>query len=199
MDLPQEAVQRLHQKQQHIKAEDLQYTLGEWGGYRVPFLFASNGRSYIEQLRTKSGIWFLDARSSENQPYPIRNWFSPQDLIEKAGQNIEQANNTLVTADDSFMTDPLGLNLRDYQIHAINKATEAIVNGSSTALLAMATGTGKTRTILGLIYKMLESKRFRRILFLVDRVSLGEQAMDTFKDVKLKELMYLDKIFELYI
>ena len=79
--------------------KDLQYTLGEWGGYRVPFLFASNGRSYIEQLRTKSGIWFLDARHSENQPYPIRNWFSPQDLIEKAGQNIEQANNTLVTAD----------------------------------------------------------------------------------------------------
>ena len=75
------------------------------------------------------------------------------------------------------------------QIKAINKATEAIVNGKSTALLAMATGTGKTRTVLGLIYKMLESKRFRRILFLVDRVSLGEQAMDTFKDVKLKELM----------
>ncbi len=61
----------------------------------------------------------------------------------------------------------------------------------------MATGTGKTRTVLGLIYKMLESKRFRRILFLVDRVSLGEQAMDTFKDVKLKELLTLDKIYEI--
>ena len=64
-------------------------------------------------------------------------------------------------------------------------------------MLAMATGTGKTRTVLGLIYKMLESKRFRRILFLVDRVSLGEQAMDTFKDVKLKELLTLDKIYEI--
>jgi type I restriction enzyme R subunit len=64
-------------------------------------------------------------------------------------------------------------------------------------LLAMATGTGKTRTVLGLIYKMLESKRFRRILFLVDRVSLGEQAMGTFKDVKLKELLTLDKIYEI--
>ena len=61
----------------------------------------------------------------------------------------------------------------------------------------MATGTGKTRTVLGLIYNMLESKRFRRILFLVDRVSLGEQAMDTFKDVKLKELLTLDKIYEI--
>lgn len=181
----------------HIKAEDLKYTVGTWGAYQVPFLFASNGRSYIEQLRTKSGIWFLDARNSANQPYPIRNWFSPSDLLEKLGQNIEEANEALVTADDSFMTDPTGLNLRDYQIKAINKATEAIVGGKSTALLAMATGTGKTRTVLGLIYKMLESKRFRRILFLVDRVSLGEQAMDTFKDVKLKELMTLDQIYEL--
>ena len=181
----------------HIKAEDLKYTVGTWGAYQVPFLFASNGRSYIEQLRTKSGIWFLDARNSANQPYPIRNWFSPSDLLEKLGQNIEEANEALVTADDSFMTDSTGLNLRDYQIRAINKATEAIINGKPTALLAMATGTGKTRTVLGLIYKMLESKRFRRILFLVDRVSLGEQAMDTFKDVKLKELMTLDQIYEL--
>lgn len=181
----------------HIKAEDLRYTVGTWGAYQVPFLFASNGRSFIEQLRTKSGIWFLDARNSANQPYPIRNWFSPSDLLEKLGQNVEEANETLITADDSFMTDPSGLNLRDYQVKAINKATEAVVNGKLTALLAMATGTGKTRTVLGLIYKMLESKRFRRILFLVDRVSLGEQAMDTFKDVKLKELMTLDQIYEL--
>ncbi len=181
----------------HIKPEDDKYVVGTWGAYQVPFLFASNGRSYIEQLRTKSGIWFLDARSPSNQPYPIRNWFSPSDLIEKLGQNVDAANETLLSADDSFMTDSAGLNLRDYQIKAINKATEAIVDGKPTALLAMATGTGKTRTVLGLIYKMLESKRFRRILFLVDRVSLGEQAMDTFKDVKLKELMTLDQIYEL--
>lgn len=117
--------------------------------------------------------------------------------MEKLGQNTVAANQALAAADNSFMTDPNGLNLRDYQIKAIDKATEAIVDGKRTALLAMATGTGKTRTVLGLIYKMLESKRFRRILFLVDRVSLGEQAMDTFKDVKLKELLTLDKIYEI--
>ena len=181
----------------HIKPEDIPHTVGNWNGYQVPFLFASNGRAYLEQLRTKSGIWFLDVREQENQPYPIRNWFSPSDLMEKLGQNTVAANQALAAADNSFMTDPNGLNLRDYQIKAIDKATEAIVDGKRTALLAMATGTGKTRTVLGLIYKMLESKRFRRILFLVDRVSLGEQAMDTFKDVKLKELLTLDKIYEI--
>lgn len=181
----------------HIKPEHIKYTVGTWGNYQVPFLFASNGRAFLEQLRNKSGIWFLDARNSANQSYPIRNWFSPTDIEEKLNQNIDEANQVLENADDSFMEDSTGLNLRDYQIKAINKATEVIVNGEKTALLAMATGTGKTRTVLGLIYKMLESKRFRRILFLVDRVSLGEQAMDTFKDVKLKELMTLNEIYEI--
>ncbi len=181
----------------HIKEEHSKYIIDTWGNYQVPFLFASNGRAFLEQLRTKSGIWFLDARKPSNQSYPIRNWFSPSDLEEKLNQNIDEANENLISSDDLFMKDPSGLNLRDYQIEAINKATEAIVNGKPTALLAMATGTGKTRTVLGLIYKMLESKRFRRILFLVDRVSLGEQAMDTFKDVKLKDLMTLDEIYEL--
>lgn len=181
----------------HIKEEHARYTIGLWDEYQVPFLFASNGRAFLEQLRTKSGIWFLDARKSSNQSYPIRNWFSPSDLEEKLGQDIDQANENLAVYNDSFMEDPTGLNLRDYQIKAIDKATEAILNGNRTALLAMATGTGKTRTVLGLIYKMLESKRFKRILFLVDRVSLGEQAMDTFKDVKLKDLMTLNEIYEL--
>lgn len=181
----------------HVKDADLHYTVGNWNGYQVPFLFASNGRAYLEQLRTKSGIWFLDARKPENQSYPIRNWFSPDDLSEKLKKDIDAANEALTSADDSFMTDPNGLNLRDYQIKAINSVTEAVLAGKQTALLAMATGTGKTRTVLGLIYKMLEAKRFHRILFLVDRVSLGEQAMDTFKDVKLKELLPLDKIYEI--
>lgn len=181
----------------HIKEEHLDYVITSWEDYQVPFLFASNGRAFLEQLRTKSGIWFLDARKSSNQSYPIRNWFSPSDLEEKLSQDIDKANENLTTYNDSFMEDPTGLNLRDYQIKAINKTTEAIVSGKRTALLAMATGTGKTRTVIGLIYKMLESKRFKRILFLVDRVSLGEQAMDTFKDVKLKDLMTLNEIYEI--
>lgn len=180
----------------HIREEDQKYVIGDWGAYQVPFLMASNGRAYLEQLRTKSGIWFLDARDPSNISYPIRNWFSPGDIEEKLKQDIGAANIALVESDDSFLTDPAGLNLRDYQIKAINKATEAILAGKQTALLAMATGTGKTRTALGFIYKMLEAKRFRRILFLVDRVSLGEQAMDKFIDVKLRDQLSLNQIYE---
>ena len=61
----------------------------------------------------------------------------------------------------------------------------------------MATGTGKTRTILGMIYRFLKTGRFRRILFLVDRTSLGKQATDVFEEVKLEELMTLDDIYNI--
>lgn len=181
----------------HIREEDVRYTIGKWGDYQCPFLFASNGRAYLEPLRTKSGIWYLDVRDEANLPYPIRNWFSPNDIKEKLEQDIKEANRVIRVADNRFLTNPKGLNLRDYQIKAIEKATEAVLEGKKTALLAMATGTGKTRTILGFIYSMLEAKRFHRILLLVDRGSLGEQAMDKFRDIKLKNLLSLDEIYDI--
>lgn len=58
-------------------------------------------------------------------------------------------------------------------------------------------GTGKTRTVLGMIYRFLKTNRFKRILFLVDRTSLGEQASDVFKEVKLEDLMTLDEIYNI--
>jgi type I restriction enzyme R subunit len=52
----------------------------------------------------------------------------------------------------------------------------ALAEGRRELLVAMATGTGKTRTSVALMYRLLKHKRFRRILFLVDRNALGEQA-----------------------
>ena len=109
----------------------------------------------------------LDARKTSNQSYPIRNWFSPSDLEEKLSQDIDKANENLANYNDSFMEDPTGLNLRDYQIKAVNKATEAIMNGSRTALLAMATGTGKHEPFLALFTKCLNPNASREFCSLL--------------------------------
>ena len=61
----------------------------------------------------------------------------------------------------------------------------------------MATGTGKTRTILGFIYRMLKTKSFKRILYIVDRTSLGDQTIDVFKDVELEDYLTLDNIYSI--
>lgn len=51
-----------------IREEDAPYTIGSWDGYKVPFTFATNGRPYLAQLETSSGIWFLDLRKKTNTP-----------------------------------------------------------------------------------------------------------------------------------
>jgi type I restriction enzyme R subunit len=60
----------------------------------------------------------------------------------------------------------------------------------------MATGTGKTITCIGLIYRLIKTRRFRRILFLVDRTALGEQAADKLKDVRLENLQTFPDIYD---
>jgi type I restriction enzyme R subunit len=52
-------------------------------------------------------------------------------------------------------------------------------------LLAMATGTGKTKLAIALLYRLLETKRFRRVCFVVDRNALGEQAANEFTTTRL--------------
>ena len=49
----------------------------------------------------------------------------------------------------------------------------------------MATGTGKTRTAIAMMFRLIQSQRFKRILFLVDRRSLGEQALGAFEDTRI--------------
>lgn len=180
-----------------IREEDKPLCIGEWGGYYVPFLFAANGRRYVEQWKEKSGVWFRDVRNPANKSRALRGWMSPEGLTTLLSNNPATANAKLENTPYDLLRDPDGLHLRDYQIRAIEAAEKAIINGQKAVLLSMSTGTGKTRTVLGMIYRFLSTNRFRRILFLVDRNSLGEQAQDVFKEVKLEELLTLDNIYNI--
>lgn len=174
-----------------------EYLTGTLSDYKAPFVFATNGRPYIKQLETMSGIWFADLRSGFSAPKALKGFISPEGIMNMLGSDIEKANRNLISENRSFLTDKNGLNLRYYQLKAIESAVNAVIDGQKNILLAMATGTGKTRTILGMIYLFLKTKRFHRILFLVDRTSLGQQALDTFKEVKLEELMTLNEIYSI--
>lgn len=181
----------------NVRAEDEKYQIGMWRNYKVPFVFATNGRPYLEQYDTKSGVWFLDLRKSDNAPKALKGWMSPTGMLELLERDIAAKDQALQDMPYDLLRDKDGLNLRDYQLKAIQAAEHAILNGQQNILLAMATGTGKTRTILGMIYCFLKTGRFRRILFLVDRTSLGKQATDVFEEVKLEELMTLDDIYNI--
>jgi type I restriction enzyme, R subunit len=160
-----------------------------WGKYRVPFLFATNARPYLKQLATKSGIWFWDARLGE-AARPLQDWYTPKGLLRKLEQDLTAANARLRTEPLSY------LGLRDYQENAIRAVEAAIEQGRQTCLLAMATGTGKTCTAIGLIYRLVKSGRFRRVLFLVDRTALGDQAFESFGHMKLEQQKSFTEIYD---
>lgn len=162
-----------------------------WGDYFVPFLFATNGRPYLKQLEQKSGIWFLDARRSTNHSRALQGWYTPEELAQLLEQNIDHAEQKL--KDEKFEY----LRLRPYQVTAIQKVEEAVESGRREILLAMATGTGKTRMAIGLIYRLIKSGRFNRILFLVDREALGQQAENAFKESKLESQHTFTETYEL--
>lgn len=127
----------------------------------------------------------------------LHGWISPNGIMERLEKDIQAGNNALQVMPYDLLTDKDGLNLREYQVKAIKAAEKAVIDGQKEVLIAMATGTGKTRTVLGMIYRFLKTNRFKRILFLVDRTSLGDQASDVFREVKLEELMTLDEIYNI--
>ena len=70
---------------------------------------------------------------------------------------------------------------RPYQARALTRIAESFDGGRRKALLVMATGTGKTRTVIALVDMMIRAGLVKRALFLADRISLVKQATGAFK------------------
>jgi type I restriction enzyme R subunit len=167
-------------------SEETQIHPQNWGAqeeFRLPFVFSSNGRPYLRQLSTHCGIWFCDLRRPDNLSDALQGWLTPEGLTALLKRDEVAAHQAL-----SNETFDYGFTVRFYQRLAILATEGAISEGIREILIAMATGTGKTKTCIALIYRLLKTKRFRRILFLVDRSALGEQAANSFKDTRMENL-----------
>ena len=70
--------------------------------------------------------------------------------------------------------------LRDYQLRAVHSLQRAVKDGKDRFLFEMATGTGKTLTAAAVVKLFLRSSNASRVLFLVDRLELEEQARKVF-------------------
>lgn len=148
----------------------------------VAFLFGANGRPYLSQMKSQSGIWFRDMRNQNHPDGPLESWLTPDDIKMKEMARPEEDADSALQKDD-YYPDFAG---RYYQKLAIQKIEEAIGKHKNRILLAMATGTGKTRTAIALMYRLIKHKRARRILYLVDRQSLAQQTADALKDNKVE-------------
>lgn len=159
---------------------DIEFAAGPWDEYKVPFVFATNGRPYLRQIETESGIWFRDVRKPTNHRRALTDWPTPDGLVAQLSMDRDAAHEAL--ANQSF---EFGFPLRPYQKKAIEKVEAALAQDRRRMLLAMATGTGKTKLAIAMLYRLLSAKRFRRVCFVVDRSALGRQTAAEFETTKV--------------
>jgi type I restriction enzyme R subunit len=153
-----------------------------WDGkYFVPFAFSTNGRPYLKQLETESGIWFRDVRLAQNLRRALVGWFTPDELTSMLEVEKEKAQSALEARSFDF-----GFQLRPYQKAAIQAVERTLATEKRGMLVAMATGTGKTKLAIAMLYRLLATKRFRRICFVVDRSALGTQTSDEFMSTAIE-------------
>ncbi len=129
----------------------------------APFAFLTNGVD----------IYFLDFGVAAKRL--VSRFFSADDLERLLF--IRQNKTALAQAPiNNSITD------RVYQHEAIRRVSEAFDTGKRRALLVMATGTGKTRTVVSLVDLFLRTNQAQKVLFVADRDPLVEQALtDGFK------------------
>lgn len=132
-------------------------------GGRPPFVLYTNGHDLY--------LWEVD----DFPPTKVRGFPTPLDLewMEQRRETRRPLSIELIDTDISG---------RDYQIGAIRAVLEGLEAKKRRFLLVMATGTGKTRTAMGLIDVLLRAHHAKRVLFLVDRIALRDQAIDAFRE-----------------
>lgn len=160
--------------------------------FLVPFVFSANGRPYLKQLETESGIWFRDTRRPSNLRRPLVDWPTPDGLQKMLEVDVDAAQAELKAQPIEF-----AFPLRDYQRQAIEAIEAELARGTRAMLLEMATGTGKTKLSIALLYRLLTTKRFQRVCFVVDRTALGTQAAGEFQTTRVVSGKTFGEVFGL--
>ncbi|MEX0287781.1 MAG: DEAD/DEAH box helicase family protein [Flavobacteriaceae bacterium] len=127
-----------------------------------PVIFYTNGHEH----------WIWD-----DQRYPPRKiqGFLKQDELKLMIERRDSIADLSLATVDKKIAD------RYYQEQAIRHVTEAMANSQRKALVVMATGSGKTRTVIALCDLLQRCNWIKRVLFLADRVALVKQAVNAFK------------------
>ena len=133
----------------------------------LPFLYESTG---VE-------TFFRDERDPAPRSRRVFTFHRPETLAEWAAET-----DTLRARLKAMpVAHPLATpGMRNCQIEAITGLEKSFAEDRPRALIHMATGAGKTFTACAFTYRLIKYAKARRVLFLVDRANLGEQARDEF-------------------
>jgi len=130
----------------------------------LPFAYESTG---VE-------TFFRDTRDPEPRSRRIFAFHKPETLYEWLSQSRTLREG--LRSMPPLMTE----GLRDCQIQAIKNLERSFAEARPRALIQMATGSGKTYTAVNFSYRLIKFAGAKRILFLVDRRTLGRQTFMEF-------------------
>ncbi|TYC08454.1 DEAD/DEAH box helicase [Bizionia gelidisalsuginis] len=136
---------------------------------QIPFVFTSNGDSFVFHDKTRTDGVLEEELTLDNFPSPETLW---QKYLKH--QNIETPQAQEIVEKDYYLDDS-GMTPRYYQQNAVNRTLEAIAREQNRIILVMATGTGKTYTAFNIIWRLWKTGVKKRILFLADRNALLTQ------------------------
>lgn len=111
---------------------------------------------------------------------PVNTFLSLEDMRMRIAQEQKRRQDREIAIDKTIAGgyDPAAGKERYYQVDCIQALLKGLRQGSNKMLVHMATGLGKTRTAVALCKALLDNGLARRILFVVDRRLLAEQARD---------------------
>jgi hypothetical protein len=154
----------------------------DFDGIHVPFLYSTNGEQ----------IWFRDARHPLNRCRQVADCHTPEALGELLARDFDGTCGAVLGMPNG------NERLRPYQRQANTAVERAISERKRALLLAMATGTGKTFTIVNQIYRLMKAGVAKRVLFLVDRRALAAQAVRAFRTFDAEPGQKFNQVYEVY-
>lgn len=174
---------------QNVLTQAQRYSRGAWrtsktypDGFRVPFLYSTNGEVF----------WFHDVRDPMNRSRRVAGFHTPAAFEEMLGHDFDGACARLLARPHDHPW------LRPYQAAANAAVEKALSERKRSLLVAMATGTGKTFTLVNQVYRLMKAGVVRRVLFLVDRRALAAQAVRAFAAFEAEPGKKFDQIYEVY-
>jgi type I restriction enzyme, R subunit len=130
-------------------SKGLEHPAVRFGEFGVPFLYSTNG----------DVIWHHDIRYALSRSRQIARFHNPEALGEMLNRDFDEALRQLHSLPNN------NARLRPYQKEANDAIEKAISERKRAMLVAMATGTGKTFTLVNEIYRLMKSGVAKRILF----------------------------------
>ena len=151
----------------HSVSHGLQQAMAYAQMLDVPFAYSSNGDGFAEH----------DFLSGQERELGLDEFPTEQELIVRYKQESGLTPSQETILEQPYYTSQNTYPPRYYQRIAINRTVDAIARGRQRLLLVMATGTGKTYTAFQIVYRLLQSGKKRKILYLADRNILVDQSI----------------------